>query len=128
MGDMTNIVLQNSEWPIMECLWEKNPRTLMQLVSCLKDRRGWAKSTVATLVGRMEAKGLIYFKEGGRAKQYYPAVTREEVAAAETRSLLSRVYQDNVGLMMSTLVEQGLTRQEIGELYEILKKAEEAER
>lgn len=83
---------------------------------------------MATLVGRMEAKGLIYFKEGGRAKQYYPAVTREEVAAAETRSLLSRVYQDNVGLMMSTLVEQGLTRQEIGELYEILKKAEEAER
>lgn len=31
MGDMTNIVLQNSEWPIMECLWEENPRTLCSL-------------------------------------------------------------------------------------------------
>ena len=123
---MDNISLNASEWKIMEYLWSSSPQTLMQIVREMKETIGWSKSTVTTLLSRMEHKGAIYYKEGAKAREYYPAVTREAAAMEETRSLLSRVYRGSIGMMMNTLVEENsLTKEDIDGLYEILKKAEE---
>lgn len=122
---MQTVSLSGSEWPIMEYLWAHAPCTVMQVVNGLKGETGWAKSTITTLVARMEAKGLIYWREGRRAREYYPAVARDEVAIQETQTLLQRVYQGSVGLMLNTLVEKkSLSKEEIDELYAILKRAE----
>ena len=45
--------LNQSEWQVMELLWQK-PHTLMEMVSALSQSVGWSKSTVATMVRRME--------------------------------------------------------------------------
>ncbi len=121
-----NIILQQSEWIIMEKLWEEHPRTMMQLYHALKEKPGWSKSTVNTLLGRMVEKGIIYSKQGTKAKQYYPNVDREDAAIAETESLLERVYKGSLSMMMSTLVKKkDFSKEEITELYHILKGLEE---
>ena len=119
-----SIILQQSEWYIMEKLWEESPRTIVQLYHALEVEPGWSKSTVNTLLGRMVDKGIITYKEGEKAKQYYPCIKREDAAHAETESLLKRVYQGSVSMMMSNLVKKNaLSEEEIEELYEILRKA-----
>ncbi len=123
---MDNQTITGSEWQLMECLWERSPRTLMEIVRCAQARTGWAKSTITTMVSRMESKGLVHYEAGGRAKNYFPSFSREEAAARETQSLLSRGYRGSVGLMMNALVEKNsLTKSDIDELYAILQKAEE---
>ena len=118
------ITLQPSEWIIMEKLWERPPKTIMQLYHELEDAPGWSKSTVNTLLGRMVKKEIIYYKEGTKAKQYYPNVSRDEVALAETQSLLARVYQGSVSMMLSTLIRShNLNDADIRELYQILGEA-----
>lgn len=122
------MILQPSEWAIMEKLWEEAPRTLMQLFHALEEEPGWSKSTVSTLLGRMADKGILTVQEGGKARLYYPGVDREDAALAETESLLERVYQGSVSMMMSTLVRQkALDRGEVEELYGILQGLEEEE-
>ena len=117
--------LSPSEWRVMECLWT-GPKTLMELVRALKDSTGWAKSTVTTMVRRMEEKGLIDYETEGRAKVFRAALAREDAAAAETDSLLARAFHGSVGLLVSSLVDRSsLTRADIDELYAILDKAEE---
>ena len=49
--------LSAGEWQIMECLWEKSPRTRMEMERELSPSTGWHKSTVVTMVGRLEAEG-----------------------------------------------------------------------
>lgn len=116
--------LTAGEWQIMELLWQR-PHTLMELVGKLEKSAGWSKSTVATMVRRMEAKGILTFDSGERAKIYRPAVAQTDVALRETRSLLKRAYQGSIGMMVSTLARKdGLTQQDIDELYAILKEAE----
>ena len=118
-------VLTQSEWLIMEQLW-KSSLTLMELVSVLGDSVGWSKSTVATMVRRMEEKGVISYEEHGRTKVFSPAVTREDVSVQETKSLLQRAYNGSIGLLVSAMARNhSLTKADIDELYEILKKAEE---
>ena len=126
---MDNANLTNSEWYVLDCLWERSPQTVMELVETLKARLGWAKSTTITTLRRMEDKGLVRCNLEGRTKHYTPAVSRDQAARRETRSFLDKVYRGSVGLMMSALAEdRALSKAEIDELYEILRKAEEGER
>ena len=118
-------VLSPSEWRVMECLWT-GPKTLMELVRALGDSAGWAKSTVTTMVRRLEEKGLIDYEQSGRAKVFRAALAREDAAAEEADSLLARAFQGSVGLLVSSLADRNsLTRADIDELYAILEQAEE---
>ena len=125
---MDDINLTNSEWYVLDCLWERSTMTVMELVAALGDRLGWAKSTTITTLRRMEDKGLVRCTVEGRGKHYAPAVPRDRAVRGETRSFLDKVYQGSVGLMVSALAEdKALSKQEIDELYEILRRAEEGE-
>ena len=118
-------VLSASEWQVMQLLW-KRPHTLMELVAVLEKDIGWSKSTVATMVRRMEEKGIISYTEQGRTKVFSPALSREDVAARETNSLLRRAYNGSIGMLVNAMAQRNdLTKEDIEELYEILRKAEE---
>ena len=113
-----------SEWSIMELLWE-TPRTLMELVSTLSETVGWSKSTVTTMVRRMDDKGLITFHTQGRTKIFRSAVSREDITAQETVSLLKRAYNGSIGLLVSAMAQRNdLSKADIDQLYAILKEAE----
>lgn len=119
------IHVTNSEWYLMNCLWEESPRSLMQLVPILKDRVGWSKSTCATMVRRMTEKGLIGYEERGKTKFFYAKVEKEDVIVQETRDFLQRIYDGSVGMMMSALLRQNdLSGEDIRELQEILEEAQ----
>ena len=123
MENKQQISLSAGEWRVMECLWEQHPRTLMEMVRVL------APSTVVTMVGRLENKGAVTYAEGGRARQYSPAIPREQAALQETESLLRRVYRGSVGMMVNTLADsRGLSAADIEELSAILEKAKEGQR
>ena len=125
---MDDVNLTNSEWYVLDCLWERSPMTVMELAAALRDRLGWAKSTTITTLRRMEDKGLVRCTVEGRGKHYAPAVRRDQAARRETRSFLDKVYRGSVGLMVSALAEdRALSRAEIDKLYEILRKAEEGQ-
>ena len=116
--------LTPGEWRVMECLWT-GPKTLMELVRTLKDSAGWAKSTVTTMVRRMEEKGLVGYETAGRTKVFRALVARENAAAEETDSLLERAFHGSVSLLVSSLADRGsLSKADIDELYDILDRAE----
>lgn len=122
---MEKTSLSPSEWRVMEVLWTR-PRTLMELVRELAQSAGWAKSTVTTMVRRMEEKGLVAYDQEGRTKVFRPTVAREDVVAAETESLLQRAYHGSVGLLVNALAKrESLSKADIEELYAVLRKAEE---
>ena len=123
---MEELTLTHSEWNVLDCLWDRSPMTVMELVAALRERVGWAKSTTITTLRRMEDKGLVRAEVRGRARHYFPAVDRARAVRRETRSFLDRVYRGSVGLMVSAMAQdQALTREEIDALYEILRRAEQ---
>lgn len=118
--------LTPTEWQLMECLWEKHPRTGREAVDWMTDRHQWSRSTTLTMLRRMTEKVLIACNEESGVKEYSPLIHREEAVLQETEGFLNRVYHGSVSLMMSALTRhQSLTREEIVELYEILRQAEE---
>ena len=118
------INLSDSEWKLMNCLWNRSPGTITELTASLKADTGWSKNTVITMLSRLEAKGAVRHEAGARAKRYFPAIDRQDAARAETESFLGKVYGGSLGLMMSAMVEsRQLTEADIAELSAILEKA-----
>lgn len=126
---MDRIHLTTSEWNVLDCLWEKSPQTVMELVAVLREKVGWAKSTTITTLRRMEEKGLVRQELAGEGKRYFPAVEREAAVVSETRSFLDRVYRGSVGLMMNTMAQrQELTDEDLRQLRAILAQADKGKR
>lgn len=118
--------LSDSEWKLMNRLWEQSPRTITELTADLREETGWSKNTIITMLSRLEAKGAVRHEEGARAKAYYPAVDRETAARAETESFLGKVYGGSLGLLVSAMVEsRALTEEDLAELSAILEKGGE---
>ncbi len=123
--DEHGISLTSAEWSVMECLWERSPLTGRDMTDLMSDRCGWSRSTTLTLLSRLEAKGAVSAVSDSGKKVFYPLVCREDAAMHETEDLLERVYKGSVSLMVSSLTRrQSLSREEISELYAILKEME----
>lgn len=123
------IKLSEAEWKVMTLLWQRAPQTMMEITNHFKSTTGWSKHTVMTFLRRMEEKKAIHYEEGERAKLYYPDIEKEEAVLQETENFLEKVFDGRMGLMINTMVEKkALSKEEITEMYEILRKAEEESR
>ena len=119
------IALTEAEWMVMECLWEKSPRTGRETVDWLNQKMGWTRSTVLTMLRRLEAKGAVSGDTERELKTFCPLIAREEVAVRETESLLERAYKGSLSLLVSSLTKKhSLPQKEIDELYAILREME----
>ncbi len=121
-----NISLTPAEWNVLECLWENPGCTGREAVNYLKKSVGWTRSTVLTMLHRMTEKSLIWCETKDGLMHYTSLIDREEATLQETEGFLDRVYKGSVSLMMSAVTKkQQLSKEEIDELYEILRRAEE---
>ena len=127
MGEyIDKISISEGEWKIMDLLWKEPPKTLTQLTKELSTETGWTKHTIITMLKRLEAKHAVYHEEGEKAKLFYPAISRAEIEMEETKGFLNRVYDGSISMMLHSMVSaKKLSKQDIDELYAILKEAEE---
>ncbi len=117
------VKLTDTEWKIMELFWEKGPLTTMEIYHEMEGTDGWAKSTVITLLGRMENKGSIRHRKDGNTKKYYPNISKESAELQETRTFLDKFYKGKIGLLISSLVEQEeISEEELEEIRRIIRE------
>lgn len=96
MAAATNKVpnVSESEWIVMEALWENSPQTASAVAKALRESTGWAENTVRTLMTRLVEKGALRIADPAvPPKRYLPAVKRELCVQAESASFLERIFQ-----------------------------------
>ena len=115
--------LADGEWKLMNLLWEDSPLTISAMVERLADDTGWSKATVNIMLGRLSEKGVIWADTSGRAKLFYPKVSRDEAVKQEARKTLARIKTGGLGLLVNTMAREcELSDSDIEELYRELKK------
>lgn len=115
--------LTPTEWSLMECLWEKSPRTGKECVEYTAKTVGWSRSTTLTMLRRMTEKGLITCDAADGINTYSPLVRREDATQTQTREFLDRVYNGSISMLLSAFTrKQQLSQEEIDQLYAILEE------
>lgn len=78
MGDET--LIHQTEWDLLEALWDLERATARDVTRAVEQERGWAYSTVKTLLDRMVKKGLVHTRRVGNVYEYRAAVQRADAA------------------------------------------------
>lgn len=114
--------ISESEWTVMEVLWETAPKTASEVTKTLRPTMSWAENTVRTLLTRLVEKGALSTAENASGtRTYSPAVKREACVRAESQSFLDRVFGGAAKPLLVHFAQNSkLTPEEVGELKKIL--------
>lgn len=92
---------------IMKVLWDQGECGVQDLHESLLDERRVAQSTVATLLARMEKRGLVARRVEGRMHLFRALVDAAQVRrsiVADFASLAGRLFEGDVATMVSHLL------------------------
>jgi BlaI family penicillinase repressor len=113
--------LLETEWDLLDALWTLERGTARQVTEQLGDKRGWAYSTVKTLLDRMVDKGLVTARQVGHVWEFTPAVPRHKAQRWAWRRLVDVAFK---GALAPTLAfvtrDSKLSKKERAELRTIL--------
>lgn len=114
--------ISESEWAVMEVLWENSPQTAPSVAKVLQESTGWAENTVRTLITRLVEKGAVKVADPEAVpKLYAAAVKRETCVKAESESFLGRIFQGAAKpLLVHFASNARLTPEEVRELKKLL--------
>jgi BlaI family transcriptional regulator, penicillinase repressor len=91
---------------IMRVLWEKRSATVTQIADALRAERGLAQTTIATLLTRLEKRGVVRHHSRARQFIYEPAVTESEVQRSMVTELTQRLFDGDVTALMTHLLSE----------------------
>ena len=111
--------ISESELVLMKIIWKNGGLALYSYImeELEKDGNEWKKNTVLTLLSRLVEKNFLKTGKIGRRNEYRAVVAEQEFQANQTRNFLDKVYEGNVGGLVSTLLQQDILSE--AELKEI---------
>ena len=115
--------LTEAEWDIIEVVWRLQPCAAPTVQEELADRKGWAYSTVKTLMDRMVGKGLLTTERIRNLMLYRAAVSAEQARRGELLRTVKRAFGGAFTPMMQFMLESDtLSENELGELEAMIKR------
>ncbi len=113
--------IAESEWRVMQILWENGPQTANDVVEALSGKVKWKSRTIKTLISRLVKKGAVKVTEEGYRYRYSAAVDESACIRSETKSFVRRVYQGAMKPALAAFLEDAdLSIEEINDLQKIL--------
>ena len=121
-----SVRISGAESLVMELLWESEPRTTDQIVEAAVARHGWGAATVKTLINRLlKKKALISERIEGRTL-YRSRLSREDYVAAESQSLLDRLFDGQLTPLVAHYAgRRGLTAEERARLKALIEEIDD---
>ena len=116
------INISESEWTVMEYLWNNPMVTITEIRKALSST-GWSDSTIKTLVRRLVSKNAVAINDEAATFRYYPLISQQECRLKETKSFINRVYDGSVSMLVTNLAaDTNLTDKETEELLAPIEK------
>lgn len=94
---------------IMKILWARHQATVAEVHEALAGERDLAYTTIATMLRKMEARGLVKHRLDGRSFIYRAVVGEEAVSQGMADHLVERLFEGS----LSDMVHHLLTTREV---------------
>ena len=114
--------ISDGEWELLEALWAREQATARQVAESVQGSRGWAYSTVKTMLDRMVEKGLVRARQVGNVWEYTPAVEPKEARRTAWTRFVAAAFGGAVAPALEFIASDAkLSRKEREALLAMLK-------
>jgi predicted transcriptional regulator len=106
---------------IMRILWEQGEGTVAEVHEALEPERGLALTTIATMLTKMEKKGVVDHRAEGRRFIFRPRVSEGQVRRSMVADLTSQLFRGDVTALVNHLLsEHEIDALELAQLREMI--------
>lgn len=117
--------LTDLQLAIMRVLWDRDEATVLDVQERLRPERDLAQTTIATLLSRLEKRGVVKHRLDGRQFVYRALVTEQEVRRSMVSQLTALLFDGSSAALMSHLLRS--REMEPGDLDRVKRMIAEAE-
>jgi len=113
---------------IMRVLWARGEATVADVHEALEPERGLALTTIATMLVKMEKKGVVDHRSEGRRFIYRPLVSEGQVRRSMVADLTAQLFRGDVTALVNHLLsEHDMESAELAQLRELISAHEAKE-
>ena len=116
--------LSEVQLAVMRELWDAERATTAAVHERMGKPRSLAYTTVATMLHRLEKRGLVRSRMEGRERVFEPVVSEGEVTRHMVSDLVAKLFRGDPGALVSHLVNH--SELEDGDLAAVRRMLEEA--
>ena len=110
---------------ILRLLWERGEATVAELWEALYDERRLAQTTVATLVARLQRRGIVARRTRDRQFLYRATITESDVRHSMVSELTERLFAgDRTELVNHLVSASDMSPGDLARLKQILRNAQ----
>lgn len=115
--------LSDLQLDVLRVLWDRGEASVAEVHAVLQPLRGLATTTVATLLTRLEKRGLLKHRREGRQFVYRALVSEEELRRDMVSELTERVFQGDVAeLVQHLLRDQEISDGDLDRVRELIRR------
>jgi predicted transcriptional regulator len=103
---MARQTLGDLQHAIMSVLWDRGEATTADVHEALREERGLAFTTIATMLRKMEDKGIVAHRSEGRQFVYRPTVSEDQVRRSMVGELVERLFGGDPKALVAHLVSE----------------------
>jgi BlaI family transcriptional regulator, penicillinase repressor len=108
---------------IMTVLWGHGEASVSQVLESLTGHKELAYTTMATMLRKMEARGLVAHRAEGRSFIYRARLAAEEVSRGMADHLVDRLFQGSlVEAVSHLLTTREVSREELTKLERLIEE------
>jgi predicted transcriptional regulator len=106
---------------IMRVLWNRGEATVAEVHETLEPERGLALTTIATMLTKMERKGVVHHRADGRRFIFRPLVSEAQVRRSMVADLTSQLFRGDVTALVNHLLsEHEIDARELAQLRKLI--------
>ncbi|PYO16780.1 MAG: BlaI family transcriptional regulator [Gemmatimonadetes bacterium] len=110
---------------ILRVLWDRGEATVQDIWEALHAERGLAQTTVATMLSRLERRGVVTRRAQSRQYRYRAAVTEREVQHSMVGELTERLFDGDVtALVQHLLTGEDVSPGDIAKIRDMIERVE----
>ncbi len=110
---------------IMRVLWDNGHASVAHVHETLLPTRGLALTTIATMLRKMESKGIVTHETRGRQFIYKPTVSEKSISKSMVARLTEKLFAGDTSAMVSHLLtEQQIDPDELTQLKQLIEQKE----
>lgn len=110
---------------IIRILWERGEATVAQVHQALHPDGGRALTTIATMLKKMEKKGVVQHRVEGRQFVYEATISESQVKRSMVSDLTERLFQGDVTALVHHLIsEKNVDASELAQLKRLIAQQE----
>ena len=111
------------ELEVLKIIWDRQDCTVPQVTEILTKQKGYARTTVLTVIQRLHKKGFLTRQKQNGVYHYYPTEKKNTVLGNLAKQFVQNIFEGSPASLIQHLTESDVSPEELTHIRKIIDEA-----